>query len=312
MKAASATPPSPAGRSKQVSVQIALMRTPPTLIAPRPPLPDDPESERAPDRSFDASAPRPPLGEAHGGYTFCATASLVLLQPYVALFCSAPSPPKVDARALLRWCVQMQGAEIELGGFKGRTNKLVDGCYSWWVGGCVVLAETLLGVAAHADAPAPAHAEGAEHDQDGEKAWEDVDGAWGAAWRARRLCGFCAHAVRLGRQIRSSIGARCRSTCSVPGSTRRAGCATSRPSAYAPRALRAPLTCGDCTFPSPRQASRFVSHPVLLRRPCCRPAPRHPIRGTQERRKCGVEGCRGRCERRSASPAPPFSSPFLT
>jgi len=31
--------------------------------------------------------------------------------------------------------VQMQGDEAELGGFKGRTNKLVDGCYSWWVGG---------------------------------------------------------------------------------------------------------------------------------------------------------------------------------
>lgn len=29
----------------------------------------------------------------------------------------------------------MQGDEAELGGFKGRTNKLVDGCYSWWVGG---------------------------------------------------------------------------------------------------------------------------------------------------------------------------------
>ena len=68
----------------------------------------------------------------------------------------------------------MQGLPIELGGFKGRTNKLVDGCYSWWVGGCVVLAETLLGVATHPDAPAEVHSE--EAGKDGEKSWEDIDG----------------------------------------------------------------------------------------------------------------------------------------
>ncbi|KAJ3559310.1 hypothetical protein NM688_g417 [Phlebia brevispora] len=38
----------------------------------------------------DSTAPRPPLGEAHGGYTFCAAASWILLRP------------------LLRWLVQMQ------------------------------------------------------------------------------------------------------------------------------------------------------------------------------------------------------------
>jgi protein farnesyltransferase subunit beta len=32
-----------------------------------------------------------------------------------------------------RWAVMRQG-ELE-GGFSGRTNKLVDGCYSFWVGG---------------------------------------------------------------------------------------------------------------------------------------------------------------------------------
>lgn len=41
----------------------------------------------------------------------------------------------------------MQGTEIEGGGFRGRTNKLVDGCYSWWVGGSFALIEEALGVA---------------------------------------------------------------------------------------------------------------------------------------------------------------------
>lgn len=35
----------------------------------------------------------------------------------------------------------MQGLESELGGFRGRTNKLVDGCYSWWLGGSFNLLE---------------------------------------------------------------------------------------------------------------------------------------------------------------------------
>ncbi|KAF9481479.1 terpenoid cyclases/Protein prenyltransferase [Pholiota conissans] len=86
-------------------------------------------------------APRPPLGEAHGGYTFCALASWVMLQPFVAL---SPEPkPTIDLKNLLRWLVHMQGIEIELGGFKGRTNKLVDGCYSWWCGGAFALLEAL-------------------------------------------------------------------------------------------------------------------------------------------------------------------------
>ncbi|KAA1469064.1 terpenoid cyclases/Protein prenyltransferase [Dentipellis sp. KUC8613] len=77
--------------------------------------------------------PRPALGEAHGGYTFCGLASWVMLLPFLD---AEPAPrPAIDARRLLRWLVQMQGVDAELGGFRGRTNKLVDGCYSWWVGG---------------------------------------------------------------------------------------------------------------------------------------------------------------------------------
>ena len=40
---------------------------------------------------------------------------------------------------------------MDLGGFRGRTNKLVDGCYSWWVGGCFALLDGLDGGAEFAD-----------------------------------------------------------------------------------------------------------------------------------------------------------------
>ena len=126
-------------------------------------------------KSCDPTAPRPPLGEAHGGYTFCATASWVLLQPFIQLSTPTAGPaPTINTHALLRWCVQMQGLPIELGGFKGRTNKLVDGCYSWWVGGCVGLVETLLGLAKHQEP-----ATGEQHDvseEEGHQTWDDADG----------------------------------------------------------------------------------------------------------------------------------------
>jgi protein farnesyltransferase subunit beta len=43
----------------------------------------------------------------------------------------------------MRYSVIMQGEAIEGGGFRGRSNKLVDGCYSWWVGGGIPVIEAL-------------------------------------------------------------------------------------------------------------------------------------------------------------------------
>jgi hypothetical protein len=63
-----------------------------------------------------------PGNEAHGGYTYCGVASLALLGCVDVL----------DVPRLHAWLVQRQGA-IE-GGFNGRTNKLADGCYSFWQG----------------------------------------------------------------------------------------------------------------------------------------------------------------------------------
>ncbi|PCH39083.1 terpenoid cyclases/Protein prenyltransferase [Wolfiporia cocos MD-104 SS10] len=137
--------------------------------------------------SYDPSAPRPVIGEAHGGYTFCAAASWVLLRPYLRLYYDPSShapkslsasiirrpPPTMKLLALLRWLSNMQGIETELGGFKGRTNKLVDGCYSWWVGGCFGLVEGLMGPASAAGTESEGKHE-LHADEDG---WDDVDDA---------------------------------------------------------------------------------------------------------------------------------------
>ncbi|KAG8905002.1 CAAX farnesyltransferase (FTase) subunit beta [Tulasnella sp. 403] len=127
----------------------------------------------SPDKTLLAD-PRPCLGEAHGGYTSCAVASLLLLRPVI----SASSFPGVDVQALLRWAAMMQGSEYdEGGGFRGRTNKLVDGCYSWWVGGLFSLIEEFLDEQSAYEpkqhAPPPEQRTQAEKEED----WSDIDDA---------------------------------------------------------------------------------------------------------------------------------------
>jgi protein farnesyltransferase subunit beta len=123
------------------------------------------EDTRAPPRCM--QSPRPNLGEAHGGYTYCALAVWVFLKPFLP----AEGAPSIDVKRLLRWAVNMQGSEIEVGGFRGRTNKLVDGCYSWWVGGVFPLLDSL-GVSSRRETTqAPQRADpGAAED------WIDYDG----------------------------------------------------------------------------------------------------------------------------------------
>ena len=48
----------------------------------------------------------------------------------------------LDVPRLIAWLSSRQYAPE--GGFSGRTNKLVDGCYSHWVGGCFPLIEACL------------------------------------------------------------------------------------------------------------------------------------------------------------------------
>ncbi|KAF7721646.1 hypothetical protein EC973_004344 [Apophysomyces ossiformis] len=64
-----------------------------------------------------------PGKEAHNGYTFCGIAAMEILGEM----------KKLDISKLTKWCSARQMA-LE-GGFQGRTNKLVDGCYSFWGAG---------------------------------------------------------------------------------------------------------------------------------------------------------------------------------
>jgi len=73
-----------------------------------------------------------PDNEAHGGYAFCGLAGLVLLN----------ATHLIDKKAFLRWELQRQ-MRVE-GGFQGRTNKLVDGCYSFWQGGLYPLLDRII------------------------------------------------------------------------------------------------------------------------------------------------------------------------
>ena len=66
--------------------------------------------------------------------------------------------------ALVRWAASLQGAAGDGGGFRGRTNKLVDGCYGWFCGGLMALLE------AHVGAPPAASPRSAD-------SWVSDDGA---------------------------------------------------------------------------------------------------------------------------------------
>jgi len=72
-----------------------------------------------------------PGNEAHGGYTFCGLASLEILK----------KTDYIDSEALMEWLTSCQ-MRLE-GGFQGRINKLVDGCYSFWQAGSFPLLEAI-------------------------------------------------------------------------------------------------------------------------------------------------------------------------
>lgn len=81
-----------------------------------------------------------PGAESHGGYTYCAFASYFLLLNTSDNFMSKLER-YIDIDNLLRWSVMRQGQRE--GSLSGRSNKLVDACYSFWVGALFPLLENV-------------------------------------------------------------------------------------------------------------------------------------------------------------------------
>lgn len=83
-------------------------------------------------QSYEGGFGSVPGSEAHGGYTFCCVASLHLLNQL----------HRADLNSLLRWLTNKQLADD--GGFSGRSNKLVDSCYSYWQGAVLAIIHPFL------------------------------------------------------------------------------------------------------------------------------------------------------------------------
>lgn len=79
-------------------------------------------------RSYDSGFGQGPCLEAHGGSTFCALASLALMNRLDSSFAAE------ELEKIKRWCLFRQKS-----GFQGRPNKPVDTCYSFWVGASLEL-----------------------------------------------------------------------------------------------------------------------------------------------------------------------------
>ena len=73
-------------------------------------------------QTFEGGLGPEPFCEAHGGYSYCGIATLIILKKL----------NEIDMNSFLRWLVSRQMTKE--GGFNGRTNKLVDSCYSFWQG----------------------------------------------------------------------------------------------------------------------------------------------------------------------------------
>jgi protein farnesyltransferase subunit beta len=85
-------------------------------------------------RSYDGGLGPSPTLEAHGGYLHCGVGIMKMLGRLGDL----------NLNELIRWIAVRQSAFA--GGFCGRPNKLVDSCYSWWVGSAARIIADHLGI----------------------------------------------------------------------------------------------------------------------------------------------------------------------
>lgn len=143
----------------------------------------------------------------------------------------------------------MQALPIEAGGFRGRTNKLVDGCYGWWCGGTWAMIGALL------------------HGLD-----EEADGA---VQLFDRGVFACSHLVRRSRSKRAQMPFKNISS-SLPNRPR-VVCSTSLRSAFAPvlACCSARLThCTDDLTPTIPATTSPASPPLSTRCSTRLPSPK--------------------------------------
>lgn len=85
-------------------------------------------------RNYDGGySPKPGL-EPHGGYVHCAVGIMNIIGKLDLL----------DLDSLIKW-ICLKQMEFN-GGFQGRVNKLVDSCYSWWIGSSGKIISDHLGI----------------------------------------------------------------------------------------------------------------------------------------------------------------------
>lgn len=85
-------------------------------------------------QTYEGGISAAPGNEAHGAYAFCGLGCLAILgAPHSTL------PKYLNLPLLIHW-LSSRHCSPE-GGYNGRTNKLVDGCYSHWIGSCWAIVE---------------------------------------------------------------------------------------------------------------------------------------------------------------------------
>ncbi|PSN60944.1 terpenoid cyclases/Protein prenyltransferase [Corynespora cassiicola Philippines] len=85
-------------------------------------------------QTYEGGISAAPGNEAHGAYAFCGLGCLSIMGPP-----DQTLNAHLDLDRLVHWLSSRQCAPE--GGYCGRTNKLVDGCYSHWVGSCWSIVE---------------------------------------------------------------------------------------------------------------------------------------------------------------------------
>ncbi|XP_951903.1 farnesyltransferase beta subunit, putative [Theileria annulata] len=94
-------------------------------------------------QTYEGGLSAEPYLEAHAGYTYCGLASINIITSSFNKITSdmiKNVKNKLDLKRAYDWCINRLTAQF---GFQGRPHKLVDSCYSFWVGASLLIIEQL-------------------------------------------------------------------------------------------------------------------------------------------------------------------------